>query len=538
MEGDNNLLYVFHAIARLTCPCDRPGQQLHSRRAWMLIGKAGTGVVSVGPERYTVCSGGAVIGGPGSVTLQAEKPAEAWELLFVEFVPLRVSDEAEAKAADWTGGRHSPYAGELGGLAERLYSVVHLWPDSPQRSLTAHILVQQMLLWWLNAEKEERSRPSGTTEQAVLAALRYMESHFAETLTREQLAAKAGIAHTYFSVLCKKLTGLSPSVYLERLRTHRAAELLLEARDGRGDLDEIARHSGFRDPWYMSRRFRNRQGTGPSAYRADFVPERPASLQYPYTHHLMALGILPSAARFGGVGDAVDAAMRSDVVELPRLLSIESLKERLRAASPHVILTYDGENVRERLRVVAPVVHIPWLSMNWREHMKTFGRLFHKEAEAAARIEALDRQAAATRRELHDGIASGTKVSIFKIVHERCFLYGVRDAGCIFYEFLGFSPHPYVQQHIVQDPNFHSVEIAMHQMADFAGDLNIVFLYPDGSEQSEGLRMNEHWRRFEVAAGDTVVYLDYREWLHYDPIHMAIQLREIAPILLKSAKRR
>lgn len=537
MDRESNKLYAFHSIARLSCSLLRLEQQAHPRFPWMLVGMAGTGMVFLERDRYTLSVGGALIGGPGSMVLQAEKHAPDWSLFFIEFVPVPLphasSDRSAAGAEEENvraSCRHAFHASELGVLAERLFSVVHMEPESPQRALTAHMLIQQMMLWWLSDEREEQGGPY-TTDHAVQSALRYMETHFTEILTREQLAGKAGLNEAYFSVLCKKMTGMSPSVYLERLRVHRAAELLLQDKGRRGDLAEIARHSGFRDPWYMGKRFRKRLGMGPSAYKSSFVPERVASLKYPYTYHLLALGIRPSAARFSGKNDVIGPDVRESVVELPALLSIEGQKQLLLQNEPQLILTYDSAEIREKFRWVAPVIHIPWLSMSWREHMMMIGRLFHKEAEAALTIDSLDRQAAQVRQRAHAILPSGTRVSVFKIENKRCYLYGVRDTGCIFYEFLGFAPHPYIQQRIAQNPHFHSTEIPMRQMSEYAGELNFVILYPDVSEQSDFLRMNEYWRQFELAAERPVVFLDYREWLHYDPINIAVQLQKSVALL-------
>ncbi|MFB9277165.1 helix-turn-helix domain-containing protein [Cohnella cellulosilytica] len=539
MADPSQSLYAFQSIARVFCGPRQPERKLRSASAWMLVAAAGSGAVFAEGRRYTLASGGALTGGPGSIVLQAEDRAEGeWKLYFVEFVPIRLtfpsperlSAKVEEGGSPWTGCRFASDANELGTLAERLHTAVHMNLDSPQHGLNAHVLVQQMVLWWLG-EAEESGGRQRTTDTAVLAALRDMESRLGEPWTREQLAAKAGIAPAYFSVYCRKLTGLSPSVYLERLRVHRAAELLLQNRDRKGDMADIARRSGFRDAWYMSRRFRNMQGAGPTSYRRDFVPERVATLEYPYTNHLLALGVKPAAARFGGAGEAIRPGDREGIAEIPALLSEEGRKQLLLRHEPQLVVTYGSEPLRDGMRSVAPVVHLPWLPMNWREHMQAFGRLLRREAEAAERIAALDRQAETIRDQAHRLFPPETTISLFKIENKRCYLYGIRDMGCIFYEFLGYSPHPYMRRCLEQDTRLHSVEISLRQMADYAGDLNFVVLYPDEGGQGDFLRANEHWRDFEVKAGRAIAYMDYREWLHYDPLNFALQLEKVVPLL-------
>jgi AraC-like DNA-binding protein len=535
MDRISNRLYAFKSISRFSCSRIQLEQRISTRFGWMLIIIAGTGAVITDHQRYAMTSGSALLGQSGSLVLQAERYDEESIFLFIEFMDVPFpdfSDEGKqaGEESHWAEEKNAPHANELVTLAERLFSVMNMNAESLQRSLTSHMLIQQMMLWWLSYDHEEHSQQQ-TTDQSVLATVHYMEAHFTDTLTREQLAGIAGIASTYFSVLCKRLTGVSPSDYLERLRVHRAAELLLQGRENKGDLAEVSNHSGFRDPWYMSKRFRKLQGMSPTVYRSHFTPERVASLEYPYTYHLMALGILPCAARFSNYNEVIQPPTHEAIVELPSLMSIESQKQLLIKSKPQVIITYDMENVREKLRWIAPVVYIPWISMNWREHLRAIGRLFLREAEAVRCMEALDRQAEQVRQQIYNWIAPGTRVSVFKIENKHCYLYGIRDTGCIFYEFLGLCPHPHIQQRIARDPNFHSMEISIKQMTEYAGELNFVILSPDSSEQSDYLRMNEHWRQFEIANKHPVIYLDYREWLHYDPINIAAQLQKIKVLL-------
>ncbi|SFF07703.1 ABC-type Fe3+-hydroxamate transport system, substrate-binding protein [Paenibacillus algorifonticola] len=536
METEQDVLYAFKSIQQLACGPSQPEHLFQTHFHWMLIGMAGAGAVSMERGRMELTPGTAILGSPGDCILQTETENGECRVFFIEFMPLSIRMPAQDGSLVEAGAvylhmcKHASNASELIALAEQLFSITITHPEVPQRSLTAHMLIQQMMLWWVKDHQAGLDQ-RWTTEQSVLAALRYMESHYTEALTREQLAEKAGIASTYFSVLCKKVLGLSPSDFLERLRVHRVSELLLQEHGHKSKLDELAHRSGFRDAWYMSKRFRKVQGMSPTMYKQAFVPERIASLENPYTYHFIALGVVPCIARFSSSSHVViPSDIRSEVTELPMLASIESQKKWLEISKPQLIVTSSMESVQERFRWLAPVVHIPWLTLSWREHLKRIARLVAKEAEAIRYIEALDQQAKRLRQKLQDIVAPGTTVSLFKIENNRCYLYGIRDAGCIFYEFLGLLPHPVIQQHLAQDPNFHSMEISMRQMADFAGDINFIILVPNVSKQNDLLRMNEHWRQFELKNERSVIYLDYREWLHYDPVHIADQLTKVLPL--------
>lgn len=327
----------------------------------------------------------------------------------------------------------------------------------------------------------------------------------------------------------KKQTGLSPSVCLEKLRIHNAAELLLLERKERGNLTEIARRSGFRDAWYMSKRFRKVQGISPTAYRNGFLPKRILSLQHPYASHMLALDVAPAAARFSAAQAAIAPERREGIVNIPSLLSPEGLEQLVESCEPDLILAYDTDAIGQRLRRMAPVLQIPWLSLSWREHLSLIGRLLHKEEEASDYISMLDDKAERIRALVHERMPATTVVSIFKIADKRCYLYGSRDTGCIFYEFLRFPSHPYMAARLAQDPNLHSVEISLRRMKDYAGDLNVVILC-DLDEQGQA----ESLMQLELASSRPVVYLNQRDWLTYDPLHIQSQLDQIGLILLNN----
>lgn len=556
-----NVIYAFQSITQLTVGREPLQRELKPRSPWMLLGIAGSGQVYTASdvdETKRLTPGSAMLGDASaavaSITLHPETSEGEWKLYWIEFAELRIvvdppeplvdafsgatlSEAAETSWFSEGGVAYAAQADELATLAERLYFAMHMRNDDPRQRLTAHMLVQQMMVWWLGEgtrRTDDALQP--TTEQSVMNVAHYMEDHYAEAMSREQLAGMAGVADAYFSNLFKKLIGMQPSVYLERLRVHRAMELLLEERGRRRDLAVVARQSGFRDSWYMSKRFRGITGVGPSLFRSQFQPQRIASLQYPYTHHLLALGIIPVAARFSHGTDSVQGEAGEGVTAFPALLSIEGQRQLLAASEPQLILTYDTADKQARWRGVAPVAYIPWLGTDWRGHLRAIARLLRREPEAEACLGRLDGLAGEIRERLRERLPPRTTISVYKLENDRCYLYGVRDVGCIFYELLGFEPPALIKNKLTKEPNLHSVEIPMRHMAENTGDLNIVILSPDSDRHSHFLQTNEHWRAFEVAASHRLLYLDYREWLHYDPVHIEKQLRRICDILEASNK--
>lgn len=109
--------------------------------------------------------------------------------------------------------------------------------------------------------QDRDSQKDGNLQQVVY----YMQEHFREPLTMEQLAALSGFSKYHFSREFKRLTGFPPGEYLIRLRLDQAKILL-----GNTSLPvwQVAAMSGIENEAYFSRLFRARLGMTPGAFRS------------------------------------------------------------------------------------------------------------------------------------------------------------------------------------------------------------------------------------------------------------------------------
>lgn len=96
------------------------------------------------------------------------------------------------------------------------------------------------------------------------AAVAYINDHYPEPLTVNELAKTACLSAPYFTRAFKEATGLSPYDYLLNVRLDRAKELLITTRLSVG---EIALHTGFRDTSNFISCFRKKVGISPLKFR-------------------------------------------------------------------------------------------------------------------------------------------------------------------------------------------------------------------------------------------------------------------------------
>lgn len=96
---------------------------------------------------------------------------------------------------------------------------------------------------------------------------RYIDNHFKENLTLDDLAAVAHVSKYYLAHAFTKEYGTSPINYLLSCRIKESLYLLSETRIS---LSDISGMLGFSSPSYFSQSFRRIQGMSPLQYRKQF----------------------------------------------------------------------------------------------------------------------------------------------------------------------------------------------------------------------------------------------------------------------------
>ncbi|WP_409304768.1 response regulator [Peribacillus sp. SCS-155] len=114
--------------------------------------------------------------------------------------------------------------------------------------------VVQYIQVWRNKE----------TKGLLQKAKEYLEIHYAEPLTLEQVAEHIELSPYYFSKLFKERFGMTFIDYLTDIRIAHAKQ---EMSDLAKSLKEICYSIGYKDPNYFSRVFKKHTGLSPSEYR-------------------------------------------------------------------------------------------------------------------------------------------------------------------------------------------------------------------------------------------------------------------------------
>lgn len=110
--------------------------------------------------------------------------------------------------------------------------------------------------------------PSGkAAEDVIYTCLNYIQKHFGQNLTLQELANLVHLQPNYLCALFKKRTGRTIFDHITRLRINSASKLL---RSTSLPVNQIAEQCGFPSTSFFTRKFTALHGCSPTVYRKQF----------------------------------------------------------------------------------------------------------------------------------------------------------------------------------------------------------------------------------------------------------------------------
>ncbi len=97
-------------------------------------------------------------------------------------------------------------------------------------------------------------------------AVEFIEDHFAEAITIDDIAACSHVSRRHFFRLFEQAVGMAPMEYLKKVRLQKAAAMLLTTN---ANVTEVAFACGFNDSNYFSTLYHKEFGVSPSRFKRD-----------------------------------------------------------------------------------------------------------------------------------------------------------------------------------------------------------------------------------------------------------------------------
>lgn len=101
-------------------------------------------------------------------------------------------------------------------------------------------------------------------EKSMTMIREYLNEHYMENLSRDDIAERFHFSSSYFSIMFKKSFDVTFSEYLTKIRMEKAAEMLI---NGNETVSEIAGRVGYNDVKYFLRVFKKFYRCTPKDYR-------------------------------------------------------------------------------------------------------------------------------------------------------------------------------------------------------------------------------------------------------------------------------
>lgn len=133
-----------------------------------------------------------------------------------------------------------------------------LWSDSLQEVFSG------LTDWFQQKIQSYHDTITDHYREPIRIARKYVEAHFAEQISLEDICNEVGFSYHYFSALYKQETGENISDYITKIRIEHAKLLLTTTRDS---IQKIANQSGYVDMKHFNKSFRKQVGIRATEYR-------------------------------------------------------------------------------------------------------------------------------------------------------------------------------------------------------------------------------------------------------------------------------
>lgn len=359
--------------------------------------------------------------------------------------------------------------------------------------------------------------------------LDYINLHFNEDLTREQMAEKAQVSPEHFSRTFHKHTGYTYSEYLTLLRIRESQKKLLL---GMPKLDDLAQVVGYREGTYLSRKFKEIVGVSPTVYYQK--SKRLIVLNANHTACLLALGITPVLGVYSPFLENIKSVPSSQKLTGYEQ-DIASNYQEIIAACPDVVINYSGSMEKQALLSIGPVFELSCRQLSWREQFGLIANLVDRREVYNHWLRQYDEQIVHCNQLLDRRFGARGTAIVWEIgSHAAYCLNSSHGRGShILYEDLGFSRPDEIIAHNIEKTGYLTVNI--EEIVHFPADYIFVTALPTkdfGKESLLTVLHSEKWKSLAAVQKKQVYFMNqYEIFYGYDPLSTAVQLQKLMEVL-------
>lgn len=214
-------------------------------------------------KEYHIHGGQAFLIVPNKLIHYFADSSDPWEYIWIELDGLKAKEYIRQAGLSVNKPVYNAISEELRDkMFQYLYHIVNN-PDMPVPETMGYVYL------FLNALIESsdltRKIPKNTIQEFYIqSAFTFIDEHYMENITVDDMADALGLSRSYFSKLFKKIAQKSPQEYLLAYRINKSCELL---RTTELNIGEIALLVGYSNQFHFSRAFKNYMQQSPSEWK-------------------------------------------------------------------------------------------------------------------------------------------------------------------------------------------------------------------------------------------------------------------------------
>lgn len=200
---------------------------------------------------------------PGQITTYVADHDDPWEYMWIEFDGLKVKETLSFVGLKMnTPVYHASFHDQKTEMLKHMEHIVQSQDASPF-DLIGHMYL--MIDHLVHSIKKPENRSSNKLSEYYMHETNtFIEEHYGDDITVEDIADHVGLNRSYFGKLFKKETGQTPQAFLMGYRMVKACEYLVQSNMS---ITDVASAVGYNNPLHFSRAFKNVYHVSPLNYR-------------------------------------------------------------------------------------------------------------------------------------------------------------------------------------------------------------------------------------------------------------------------------
>lgn len=235
--------------------------------------KKGCGIFQLGNKTYKIVEGECFMIFPHQIAYYESSVDNPWEYYWIGYTGFNADTYTENAGFRYNHEiRKIVNENEIFGEFDKILAQGFSTGNNLLYKSLLFLIMHHLTITSGETKEDNRLLHKSTTKYAhdeyVELIIKIIGTSYQEKISIEKIADKLSIHRSYLSNLFKKETGQSIKHYLLTYRINKAMSKML---DKNKSISEIATETGFTDPLYFSRLFKQHVGYSPSEYRKNIL---------------------------------------------------------------------------------------------------------------------------------------------------------------------------------------------------------------------------------------------------------------------------